>query len=719
MKKYIHKIFLYTCVIMFLFTLSLRAAHPPDIILVIIDQCSLATLENTPTKTIDNLQQIGAFGLMNVRTAGNLKPESTYLTAGNGKKCKGSNYTHFGEYNGKNIINRHIEEIIRINQSTNFTPYIGLLGKTCRENNKKIAVFGNTDTKEQKRRIAVSLAMDEYGNVNNGDVSQNILKKTNLPWGFRADWNVMKIKLKNSLSDNDLIIIDTGDTARIADYHSQLTEYEILKRKREAIKNIDDFLSYLVQNVNLEKTVLGIVSFTPSPIEIKKGNKLTWILWAGKGIEQGWLTSRTTRRKGIITITDFLPSVVSALSVNKNYLQTYKITGYPVETIKEDVCWNELLKLNRHITNMSELRTPFIQLFIALQLFVIIMAIICIFYKKLYSSIIIQYLIEYLLLVLFLIPINFLFISLFDFPGILYYLLFLLLFSILEIYIIRKICTGCIEKLILISLILILIIAVDLFNNNFLIADSLLGYSSIIGARFYGLGNEYMGLLIGATVICITGFIELNSGEKNSKYIRGIALLSFCIIVFLIGAPHLGANFGGTITAIVTFCISWLYLRGYSLNIKTILATIIILILIIGGIIYLDYMQLLTPRTHIGNAVKPIIKGDFLEIKNIISRKIQMNIKLMKWTIWTRAIIAFLIYIVILFQHPVGQLKKIFKRYPHLAAGFYGGLTGSIITLIVNDSGVVATATLLFYPMLGLLYIFNELNRRENQFINC
>ncbi len=713
--KYI-KIIILVWFTVFLLPVIVMADGPPDMILLIMDQTSLESVINTPTKNIDMLQEIGAFGLMNVRTAGNLKPESTYLTAGNGKKCKGSKYTHEGEMYNKKVVNKYINNLKKINKNTTYKPFIGLLGNTCRKNNKEIALLGNTDTRSGKRRALVSLAMDEYGNVDIGDVSKDILLETNTPWGYRTNWFKMRQLFAEIYNKANLIIIDTGDTARIEKYHRQLTSNEILFYKENAIKRIDEYISYIIEKVNLERTLLGIVVLSPAMDDIERGNKLTWTLFAGKGIENGWLTSQTTRRKGIITITDILPTILSAMNIDN--ISEQLIDGHVIKSIKADKDWIDMYELNRKITTISRLRKPFIQGFIGLQLFVIILAIFCIFYKKLYSSVMIQSVIEYLLLTLFLVPGNFLILSLFNFSGLYNYLWLIIILSVLEIYFIVNLTGDNLKRLLLISTSLVIIILIDLAGRNYLLADSLLGYSSIIGARYYGLGNEYMGLFIGGVIISLTGVMELIKSVKVNIYYRFISAFIFLLVIFFIGAPHLGANFGGTITAIFAFTVTWLYLWGYKINSRKIFFIICMIILLIWGIIYLDYNQVITSRTHIGKAVAPLLSGDYQKIINIIIRKLRMNIKLMKWTIWTRILLAFLVYIIILFKHPVGKLKQLLNRYSRLAAGFYGGIIGSIITLMVNDSGVVASATLLFYPMLTLLYLFNYLSVDEN-FANC
>src|SRR5690606_15577095 len=48
----------------------------------------------------------------------------------------------------------------------------------------------------------------------------------------------------------------------------------------------------------------------------------------------------------------------------------------------------------------------------------------------------------------------------------------------------------------------------DVTQGAPLIKSSLLGYDPITGARFYGIGNEYMGVLIGTTLVGATGLLD-------------------------------------------------------------------------------------------------------------------------------------------------------------------------------------------------------------------
>lgn len=70
-----------------------------------------------------------------------------------------------------------------------------------------------------------------------------------------------------------------------------------------------------------------------------------------------------------------------------------------------------------------------------------------------------------------------------------------------------------------------------------------------------------------------------------------------------------------------------------------------------------------------------------------------MNYRLVKYSGWTRVLIAMIMVLVILFRLPVEIIKQIFRQHRYLYFGFIAGLAGTVAALIFNDSGVVAAAT--------------------------
>ncbi len=688
------KCFFLSLIIILLNSFTIRAAD----IWIVVDNLSLQSIEKNQTPAFDRLQKKGAFSLVNVRTADSQKAESTYLSIGSGDRAYSNQYANIAVNTPEGIVNPGVNELIKLNKKNNYNPEIGLLGKKLRENKKKTYVFGNSDITEKQKRTIVSMVMDENGVIPAGDISRKILKTKNKLWGFNTDWLKMKNAVKKNINKADIIFIETGDLTRINYYKNQLNKFQLDQNIERVISNIDDFVGFLLEIVDLNESHLGIIVPTPSSRgSILGGQRLSWILIAGPEIKQGWLTSINTRRQGIITLSNITPAIVN--------FQGIKTTRPGIKTIQKEVDWQNIIKKNKKIEVISYYRPDFMRGFIGLQLIVIIMAILNLFIDKNIFRGIFSLLTEYLLIVLFLVPVNFLVISIFQFNNPFFYLYLLIILTILEIMFFYKLKLDRFQQIVYISLMTVIVIILDMTFNNYLMADSLLGYSSIIGARYYGMGNEYMGIFIGAGLVGITGVIELNIKNINLQNIKKYIFIPFLILAYIIGAANMGANFGGTLTMIFAIIILFIYLNRCQVNIKTIIWGIIALI-IAGIIIFMiHYWQISGLETHITEMARIIRTGDFERIFQVVYRKILMNIKLMRWTVWTKILLGFLIYLLINFIHPVGKIEKIISNYKYLSSGLYAGIAASFMAMIINDSGVVAAATLLFFPVLTLLYL--------------
>ncbi|MFW6030687.1 MAG: hypothetical protein ACOCRO_10635 [Halanaerobiales bacterium] len=189
---------------------------------------------------------------------------------------------------------------------------------------------------------------------------------------------------------------------------------------------------------------------------------------------------------------------------------------------------------------------------------------------------------------------------------------------------------------------------------------------------------------------------------KNFYFIIVQYLLPFeyLIFVYFIAAGNLGANFGGMLTALFAFAFTYYY----SLK-KGHVPIIIACFAIVLVILYLDYSGFFGISSHIGQAIERLFLADWQWVYNTILRKFSMNLKLLRWTIWTKVFLAMIIYLFFMVKKPNPQLKRFFKTYPYIKSAFYGALLASLLTMFVNDSGVVAAATILFFPVMSLLYL--------------
>ncbi|WP_238472867.1 hypothetical protein [Desulforamulus profundi] len=92
-----------------------------------------------------------------------------------------------------------------------------------------------------------------------------------------------------------------------------------------------------------------------------------------------------------------------------------------------------------------------------------------------------------------------------------------------------------------------------------------------------------------------------------------------------------------------------------------------------------------------------------------------MNMKLLRYTVWSRILLASLAVLALLFYRPRGVMENIRLKYPYLFKGFIGVVTGALVAFAFNDSGVVAAATTMIFGAPPLVYLVLSEQRPDNK----
>jgi len=136
-----------------------------------------------------------------------------------------------------------------------------------------------------------------------------------------------------------------------------------------------------------------------------------------------------------------------------------------------------------------------------------------------------------------------------------------------------------------------------------------------------------------------------------------------------------------------------------------------IVILVAAGGTFYDMQRPVEMQTHIGRAANQIVAGGWQEILLIIKRKMAMNIKLIRYTIWSYVFMVIMLVVSLLLVRPVGAMQQLRQQHPYIFKGFIGIITAAFVALLVNDSGIVAASTTsiyLVFPILMLMLNIDE-----------
>ena len=171
----------------------------------------------------------------------------------------------------------------------------------------------------------------------------------------------------------------------------------------------------------------------------------------------------------------------------------------------------------------------------------------------------------------------------------------------------------------------------------------------------------------------------------------------FGLVVALIdGWPTFGADFGGMIALVVGFGVFALLISPSGLSLRRLALVALVGVVFTALVSFADYLRPEESRTHLGDFVDSLLAGD---AGSAIARKLDASL-----SSFTFAPLAPLIPVVFLFcvwlvldpaRFKVTALADSYRAISTLRAGLISGLVIAGLGALVNDSGVIVTATML------------------------
>ncbi len=732
------------------------------VVIVTLDRLFLEDFKNYSGPLLSTLLDESGVTLMNVNTAGSPETDGGYATLGAGARLQGHwsvrlafnreeshrgstaealYMTHTGMKTPPRgaLIHPYWMSLLELNRELPYPAHVGVLGETLRLNGLNTAVLGNADHDEPGRQ-AVSIAMDSLGMVTFGDVSSSLLKiNENAPYGFSSDPRAYLEALYGVWQDSSLIVIEWGDSSRIDAYREHLPPGRREQLLTSSLAEFDQLLEGILSRLD-HNTLLMLLSPSPPQAVSGIGQRMTpLILYDSSRREGGVLRSATTRRPGIVTNIDIAPTVLQHLGVDAPFF----LWGAPLEFVPASNNLETLVGLSTHTARIYQQRPPIIRGYILSLIIVSLLGVFAVItrFKSLYG-------LRYILVVLLNVPAVLLVAAFFSpFPAaetsqsMLWLILIAVPVMAPALLLMRRNLMACFAYS---GLTICTLLMFDLWFGAPLNSRSLFGYDPISGARFYGLGNEYMGVLLGAFILGSISVCSLllHGVEKYKNYfiimIGSIFAAASLLLVFFMSSPAYGANFGGSITAGFALAVTLGSLillpewkrktfklqclshnkMGYNNNggekkranfcgINVVKTAIVGTFLLVTALFvyYLNVPGGGDPVSHLGRTWELVRSDGIPELGNVTLRKLSMNLKLFRFSLWSRVFLGFIGLLVILYYYPVGLMRSVFSREPFFKAILGGTIAGSIVAFCMNDSGVVAAATVMLYGGLPLFLL--------------
>ncbi|MGL5329720.1 MAG: hypothetical protein ACRDD7_10650 [Peptostreptococcaceae bacterium] len=679
-------------------------------IFINMNRTSLSDMQEIPYLK-EELSKRGYVGLMNIKGDRGTDDKKSYASIGAGRRAnvaeeKYINFEELTDSSGEmyeSAVGQKPKAIndLTINTSLNeskkgeYGAVLGSLGQTLSDNKIKSAVLGNSDMiiKDEliKHRFIGLVAMDNYGRIPAGNISDININDPSMPFGIRTDYKKLLDETNKYYKESDVLFIELGDTFRLDNYKINLNPTTYQSMKSEIYANISEYLEAVFKMIGKDDVVY-ITSAFPSKADYNSKKRLSPVIKfvdEGKGV----LQSSTTRRKGIVANLDLGADILNEYELSNEYM-----VGRVLKPIAEEDNLGFLSHELDKIVSISKVRSDIVNSFVIIIAVSWIIAMIAVFLrKKIPHNEKVFKILKELIKLGIIMPLAFLLAPITNYRTENNIIISILAIT-LGLYILGKVLfKDDIKNMGFFALITIILIAIDSVFGTYLMQNNIMSYDPMAGARYYGIGNEYEGVTIASAIFAFAVLLE------NKKIPKWIAVISLIIILITSAYPSMGANVGGAISEVVAYLLFAMLIFNVRLDFKKVIILGISAVGVVGLFALLDIVT--GSQSHLGMFVQQILVEGPGTVIATFARKIQMNIQLAQSSVWINILLAGIAIIGTLIFKPSKHFSKISAKYPMIFKGFIASMVGCVVTLLVNDSGIVAASTASIYILIPIIII--------------
>ena len=393
------------------------------------------------------------------------------------------------------IVNLGIEDLQRRNQGTEFGATPAALGTVLRDNDVVVAYLGNGDT-HHPNRARSALFMDEDGQIPLGNVEVPPAQDPVFPFSLRTDFLALREEIEEVKGQADLIAIEITDLARINGTASQYSAAQIELLRHLALTHLDYFVNEITAQLEGKDQLLVLVP-TPPAYRLNVGDTLVPFLIHRPNGTAGLVVSPSTRRSGVITNLDVGPTILAWFDIPA----PERMYGRRVNFVDHPRALEQTIEMRDRIVAVAAQRNHFLRELVYINIGLYIAATLFILLPEMPPWF--GYLLRLTLPIAMSTPLALLLLPLVQPATPTLALVWALGIAAALALLIRLLTRRTIGGITLLAALTCAVILLDTVTGARLMQNSVLGYDPMGGARFYGIGNEYMGVLVGMAIIAI------------------------------------------------------------------------------------------------------------------------------------------------------------------------------------------------------------------------
>ncbi|WP_237706654.1 hypothetical protein [Kribbella flavida] len=213
----------------------------------------------------------------------------------------------------------------------------------------------------------------------------------------------------------------------------------------------------------------------------------------------------------------------------------------------------------------------------------------------------------------------------------------------------------------------------------------------VIGGRFYGFGNSTFATLAVATLV-VAGWAAQRLIDR-SRVQAALAVLAIGGAAIVVdGRPGWGTDFGGIIALTpAVLLMAWLTWRG-GISLRALIGIGAAGVLAVSAVAYLDYLRPEDQRSHFGTFVARLLDGD---VNDVLIRKLEMAVQFFAgpagWAMLAGVMLAMLAT-VLPDRVPSASYRAFFGSRPMVRPALLALSTCGLVGMLLNDAGVALPA---------------------------
>ncbi len=625
------------------------------------------------------------------------------------------------EVGGSHIVFLGMPMTQRENAKRSFEVVLGTLGEAIKKAGGATAAVGNSDigyaTGEQRSvRPAALAAMDSDGLVELGDVSKQLLRADpSAPFGIETDPGQFGRSLKLVEEQSTvhggpaLVVLDPGDAYRASKFEPQVTPEIAAVQRRKALRTLDTVVG-LAQKT-FPNDVLMVVSQSTRNESLGRPEGLGPLVVAGDGWN-GYVTSSSTQREGLVTNLDVTATVLEALGLQRpvqvlgNSMRLSASSGSLESRVEQ------LKRMDRTAMAIDAAKYGVVNTFVLLTVAILLLgAFVLVRWRRWGSRFVRVWLVALRLAMLFVLSVpvsSWLMFAWMRWPDSSVQAVAGLLGTVAVVWglsVLLWLKAPMRVSVAALSLLTAVVLAVDQLLGAPASFTNFFGYSPILAARFYGIGNEAAAIMFGATIV---GLALLFDQWPDARWVSwgkrfGVPLVGL-LVVAISAAPFWGANIGVAVWGVVGFGAAWILFNDRKITWLSVVFVLGLIVAVIAAFAAVDVFGG-GAQTHLARSLSSAQQGGLVELWNIVQRKAETNVRVLTHTNWSYILIATLAFLAFMRWRPHGDFAETLAENPAFADAITISLIAGAAAYFSEDSGIVIPALEVFYVGVSIVWL--------------